>query len=179
MVTPSDIPRRRNGLSPPYSAPQVASWLFLAATAIEFGLLLTPIMPLEITIPLSAFFYLTIAVVLYYGMRVLTIDSMDVHLRKTLVDQRAEGVIKHEGNILNSCYKAYNGDAQTMRQEATPEGEETKQCWICDTQVAEHAMHCKYCNKCVSRFDHHCLCKSSSSESINQPNKNKHNLDCE
>jgi hypothetical protein len=35
----------------------------------------------------------------------------------------------------------------------------TKQCWICDTQVGEKSMHCKFCNKCVDHFDHHCMCK--------------------
>jgi hypothetical protein len=37
--------------------------------------------------------------------------------------------------------------------------EPTKQCWICDIQVGEKSMHCKFCNKCVDRFDHHCMCK--------------------
>jgi hypothetical protein len=36
--------------------------------------------------------------------------------------------------------------------------EPMKQCWICDTSVAEHSMHCKFCNKCVYGFDHHCIC---------------------
>ena len=37
--------------------------------------------------------------------------------------------------------------------------EPTKQCWICDIQVGEKSMHCKFCNKCVDQFDHHCMCK--------------------
>jgi hypothetical protein len=37
--------------------------------------------------------------------------------------------------------------------------EPTKQCWICDIQVGEQSMHCKFCNKCVDHFDHHCMCK--------------------
>jgi DHHC palmitoyltransferase len=36
--------------------------------------------------------------------------------------------------------------------------EPMKQCWICDASVAEHSMHCKFCNKCVYGFDHHCIC---------------------
>ena len=36
--------------------------------------------------------------------------------------------------------------------------EAMKQCWICDASVAEHSMHCKFCNKCVYGFDHHCIC---------------------
>jgi DHHC palmitoyltransferase len=37
------------------------------------------------------------------------------------------------------------------------DADNTKQCWICDLQVLETSMHCKFCNKCVDHFDHHCL----------------------
>jgi hypothetical protein len=44
-------------------------------------------------------------------------------------------------------------------QEDIQQDDPTKQCWICDVQVHEQSMHCKFCNKCVDHFDHHCLCK--------------------
>lgn len=34
-----------------------------------------------------------------------------------------------------------------------------KHCWICDVTVSAQSMHCKFCNKCVANFDHHCMCK--------------------
>jgi len=168
MVSPSDVPRRRNGFSPPYSSPQISSWLFLLLTAVEFGLVITPILPFVISLPVSLFFLLCLLTVIYFGLRALGIDSMDIHLRKTLAEQRRDDddddknnntiIIKDEGPTLNYCYQVFNGNIESIQNESIPEADmETKQCWICDTQVANHSMHCKYCNKCVCQFDHHCL----------------------
>ena len=44
-----------------------------------------------------------------------------------------------------------------IEQNNNPE-DPTKQCWICDVQVGVKSMHCKFCNKCVDHFDHHCMC---------------------
>lgn len=156
MVTPSDVPRRRNGLSSPYSAPQITSWLFLVATAVHFLLFITPLLPWIFSIAFTVLFFLIFAMVLHFGMRAIAVDSMDVHLARNIIDQR-NGEIRRESKFLNRVYKIYNGDAGALREQRFPAGEETKQCWICDVQVANHSMHCKYCNKCVSHFDHHCL----------------------
>jgi DHHC palmitoyltransferase len=51
----------------------------------------------------------------------------------------------------------YNAPPVVAETSALP-NEPMKQCWICDTSVAEHSMHCKFCNKCVYGFDHHCIC---------------------
>lgn len=156
MVAPDDVPRRRNGLSAPYSLPQIMSWLFLAATAVQYGLFVIPLMSFIPTVVLAVFFYFLIALVMYFGMRAIAIDSMDKYLKKSLCEHR-NGAIKKESEFINQIYAFYNGTADSIKNESLPVGEETKQCWICDIQVAEHSMHCKYCNKCVSHFDHHCL----------------------
>lgn len=158
MATPSDVPLRRNGLSPPYSAPQITSWVFLVATAIHFLVFISPNLPTQSSVPVTIFFFLIFGTVLYYGLRAIAVDSMDVYLTRSLVDQR-NGAIRNESSFLNRCYTIFNGDANALMAQQVPENQETKQCWICDIQVAHHAMHCKYCNKCVSHFDHHCLCK--------------------
>ena len=163
MVTPSDVPRRRNGLSGPYSIPQISSWIFLSATSLQFLIFISTILPLEISIPLTIFFFSLVGLVLYFGMRAIAIDSMDVYLCKTLIEQQNTEngeLFRRESKFLNRAYTLFNGDVETIKNQQFPENEETKQCWICDTQVAHHSMHCKYCNKCVSHFDHHCLCKN-------------------
>lgn len=76
--------------------------------------------------------------------------------------------------LFEHCYVCYNSHlaigerahnpADTTRPSPTAinnnnNADGMKQCWICDTQVAEQSMHCKFCNKCIARFDHHCMCK--------------------
>ena len=52
-----------------------------------------------------------------------------------------------------------NGGGEIMTEDQQQEEEDTKQCWICDVQVGAKSMHCRFCNKCVDGFDHHCMCK--------------------
>jgi hypothetical protein len=53
-------------------------------------------------------------------------------------------------------------DPRSLGHTESAETEQTKQCWICDIQVNTESMHCKFCNKCVDHFDHHCMCKFCS-----------------
>lgn len=39
---------------------------------------------------------------------------------------------------------------------AIPTDEPHLYCYICETNVHESSKHCRYCDKCVLRFDHHC-----------------------
>ena len=58
----------------------------------------------------------------------------------------------------NNANASGNGNGLSSRHRWSPE-EPTRQCWICDVRVGEQSMHCKFCNKCVDHFDHHCMCK--------------------
>jgi hypothetical protein len=71
----------------------------------------------------------------------------------------------HHHHDHQPMHEAYNSTEhqQQQQQQRLPSSlslpnEPMKQCWICDTSVAEHSMHCKFCNKCVYGFDHHCIC---------------------
>lgn len=234
--------RRSNGFSPPYTIPQIGVWIALFGSFAEFAVFVSPIMQIIISILVTLIFFVFGYLVLYYGIRTLLIDPIDLHFYHRICDRRRhnnstsittngytrtndnandnnnghvveENVqqttitedgnhgrkksIKKDNNIpcwfkLFCCWNYYcssgtmsssssneesynpvggdnndndntniiNDDYQYRLNPyllTRPTNDEMKQCWICDTQVAKHSMHCKFCNKCVYHFDHHCL----------------------
>jgi hypothetical protein len=72
------------------------------------------------------------------------------------------------------CHMNHNHSQQQQQQPLSLPNEPMKQCWICDASVAEHSMHCKFCNKCVYGFDHHCICtfrEKTYNKQTNEENK--------
>lgn len=147
MPPRSNQDRRTNGFQAPFTAAQVATWIALPVLVIEFLLFVSPILPLGASIPCTIVFIVTAVLSAYYAALATKIDPLDDYLAKHL-KKTENGDGEGEDNGFGGCL-------------GNP-GEETeplKHCWICETQVAEHAMHCKFCNKCVGKFDHHCMCK--------------------
>ncbi|CAB9506985.1 Zinc finger, DHHC-type containing [Seminavis robusta] len=140
----NETPRRKNGFSYPYTGAQISTWFALPTLIVEFVLVVAPVLPLEAAIPCTIVFGLTATLAAYYAAMAQMIDPMDDYLAKHL--KRKESGEPEEDNGFAGCLGA-PGDAC----------EPLKHCWICETQVAEHAMHCKFCNKCVGKFDHHCM----------------------
>jgi hypothetical protein len=176
----SSVPKRRNGLTLPYTAPQVSAWIALLLTLCHFLVLCSPLLPIAVSIPLTIVFCGMIYTVLYFGLRCCAIDSMDPHLARALHlhAQQEDDADKESNNnnnnprhqrtpatkesaLSNWIYKLYNPSPTAsldITQQPPFNADEMKQCWICDVQVHEQSMHCKYCNKCVGHFDHHCMC---------------------
>ena len=160
-MAPRNNSRRRNGFSPPYSGAQISAWIALIASYVQFVVFITPILPLVASIPATVYFSLVVAAVVYFGGKTQLIDPIDVHLATSLrrnppSDEEPYFNSSNKSSILDRLYQQQNPDPSL----GILPHEEMKQCWICDTQVAEHSMHCKFCNKCVYHFDHHCVCKS-------------------
>lgn len=140
------VPGRRNGFSRPYSKPQLIAWFVLVATIVQFLFFVSPILPLAASIPVTLVFFAMVGGILYYGGLTQAVDPMDDHLRKHLLSVNPDAEAK-----LSSYYHHIN-----PLREPNPD-DPMKQCWLCDTQVAEPSMHCKFCDKCVKNFDHHCM----------------------
>lgn len=140
--------RRSHGFQPPFTPAQVATWIALPMLVIEFLVFVSPILPLEASIPCTIAFALTAVLAAYYAYLATVTDPLDEHLAKHL-KKKASG--EDESNNNNG----FGGCLGNPGEEVEP----LKHCWICETQVAEHAMHCKFCNKCIGGFDHHCLCE--------------------
>lgn len=152
--------RRQNGFSTPYSMPQIAAWVALALSFFEFIIFVSPLMPIASSIPVTIYFLALIVGVVYFGSRTQLIDPIDVHLSKDLRAASREDAANNTFDYFNVARSCLPGLYTRLNPEMTnvPE-EEMKQCWICETMVADHSMHCKFCNKCVNHFDHHCMCK--------------------
>ena len=150
------IPRRQNGLTTPFNMPQISAWSALVGTLLHFILGITPILPLKASVPLTVLFVLLVGLVLLYGTRAVVMDPIDAYLEQELRSARG-GHVRRESKLKDRLYDAYN---RPPRERIDPlPASSMKQCWICDVQVCETSMHCKYCNKCVGKFDHHCVCK--------------------
>lgn len=132
--------RRVNGLSAPYTTAQLSTWVFLPTLVLEFLFFVSPLLPIEASIPCTLVFCGLAAASAFYGFQAMSTDP---------ADPRLEGAITNNTDVGAGPSTPCSWDPN----------EPTKQCWICDIQVGEKSMHCKFCNKCVDRFDHHCMCK--------------------
>jgi palmitoyltransferase len=135
-------PTRKNGLSPPYTPAQLSTWVFLPTLVVEYLLVVSPLLPLAVSIPCSVVFCSMAGFSVGYAYKAMKTDPSDPRL-----------VHHREQNNNNQCETVESG-----RNTNWDPQDPTKQCWLCDIQVGVKSMHCKFCNKCVDHFDHHCMC---------------------
>mmetsp|Transcript_32551 Transcript_32551/g.74893 ORF Transcript_32551/g.74893 Transcript_32551/m.74893 type:complete len:272 (-) Transcript_32551:610-1425(-) len=120
-------PRRTSGFHPPYSLPQVSSWLMLIYMSTCLFLYI-PTLPRPAKSDWILYLYTilpyagTLIPCLYYGYMVCTVDPVDA------------------GRELEEMTR----------------NETAKHCWICSKDVERSSLHCQKCGKCVAGFDHHC-----------------------
>ena len=146
----SERPRRVNGLSPPYTAAQITTWVLLPLLILEFGFFATPLLPLFAGIPCFVILILLGVISAYNGYQTMKVDPSDPRLLLSLKK-------KNGGNNNDDGDDGNNGGDDDENK--IDNSEETKHCWICDVQVNEKSMHCKFCNKCIDHYDHHTMSK--------------------
>ena len=142
----NDRPRRKNGLEPPYTVTQMSTWVFLPSLVLEFLFFVSPLLPLAASVVCTCIFCGIAGASTFYGYVAMKIDPSDPRLFRNHHSQ-------YDNNNNN------NDNTTNGRGGTEADQEETKQCWICDVQVGAKSMHCKFCNKCVDGFDHHCMCE--------------------
>jgi hypothetical protein len=169
-------PRRINGLQSPRTTAQLSTWIFLPVLIIEFVLFVSPILPLVASILCTVLLCLLAMTASYFAFMAMTIDPADPRILVSSSHDSNDGA---EGNNTDGTSISFGG-TKTHNQQQQPQpqqqqictankhhnhhrrtwdrNEPTKHCWICDVQVGEKSMHCKFCNKCIDHFDHHCMC---------------------
>lgn len=148
-------PRRHNGLSRPYSKAQIAAFLCLVFSVLQWLCFIAPILPKCAASSVTLVFFGVVALVVHSGVLAVTIDPLDVHLCQHWKETGHDAVAANGGpdTRFSRIYNRFNEELQSYPCPQEP----MKHCWICDVPVAEHSMHCKFCNKCVYHFDHHCI----------------------
>lgn len=144
---------RTNGFQRPLNGMQIATWILLPVLMSQYLIFLAPTLPMAIAIPLTLAFLVTGILSTYQGYITTKTDPID-HL------------LYH--HLRGSSHPSTTENASSQGQEDG--GDDTKYCWICQTQVHKHSMHCKYCDKCVSNFDHHCMWLNTCVGSANYDN---------
>ena len=147
-------PRRKNGVTPPFTSAQMSTWFALPSLVIEFLVVVSPILPVAVSIPCTIVFFITACSSAVNGLRAMTIDPADPRLPTQEERENGEGGDGNEEGNGHQQNCSNNGGTRSWDH-----NEPTKHCWICRHDVSEKSMHCKFCNKCVHTFDHHCMCK--------------------
>jgi len=148
---PSVLGRRRNGFSRPYTAAQVGAWLALFFTFAHILIFITPILPLIASIVVTAVFAFVILGACFYGAKAQATDPIDGRLAAHFKNRPEEGYYRNAPTPMERMFAA------PIEPRILHDDAELKQCWICDTQVHEKTIHCRFCSKCVFEFDHHCM----------------------
>ena len=134
---------RSNGFEKPYNPMQIGTWLLLPTLILQFVFFATPILPLAASIPCTIGVVACGISTAYFTYWCCKIDPIDTRLKCHLHEQQQNN---GETSITQN---GFNNDEIN-------DNDPTKFCWVCSIDVHETSMHCKFCNKCVENFDHHC-----------------------
>eukprot|EP01084_Bolivina_argentea_P232613 392011_1 len=122
---------RRNGFEKPLESLQILTWLALVIIVVSYYTLFVRLLTRPSQTILSVFFGVFSLVSVISAAVACYIDPVDCLCLHS---------VKNKANNTENSF-------------STP----ITYCFLCQHHVKLGCKHCRYCNKCVDRFDHHCI----------------------
>ena len=140
-----DGKRRKNGFELPWHYLQIATWILFPVVLIHYFAYLMPLLWSNIAdrVIVTLVFCICCFTALLGGYLTCVIDPADDMILKADEDQTPPP------SGLCACF--HNISAAVASNESK---DDEIYCYVCESNVHESSKHCRYCQKCIVRFDH-------------------------
>ena len=132
---------RENGFDYPLHPLQCLTWALFPVVLLDFYWLLLPLLPGEATRWAVGTVYTAAAATTFFCAWITA-----------AVDPRDPSVAAAAPPATNRLARC----CEPLALWPPPVGEDTCRCYLCQVHVFASSKHCRFCDKCVLRFDHHC-----------------------
>ena len=132
---------RENGFDYPLHPLQCLTWALFPVILLDFYWLLLPLLPGEATRWAVGTAYTAAAATTFFCAWITA-----------AVDPRDPSVAAAAPPATNRLARC----CEPLALWPPPVGEDTCRCYLCQVHVFASSKHCRFCDKCVLRFDHHC-----------------------
>jgi DHHC palmitoyltransferase len=90
-----DVPRRRNGLYPPYAPAQIVAGIAMLASIVQFAAVVAPLLQPHAIAPVTLLFCWTVGMVLHAALTTMLVDPIDLRLCRHLQQHERQGAAAH------------------------------------------------------------------------------------
>ena len=128
---------RKNGLQWPPHKLQVATWVLFPLLVVQYFGFLRPLiwLPDSLGIFITILFTVMCVLAVVFGYITCAIDPAD------------DSLLNEDGT-----HKTNNKNLSNMPTSGSTQGDTTIYCYLCESNVDKSAKHCRYCQKCVTRY---------------------------